>query len=292
MEELLDIAIESTVGYARYLVADITEPSLSSYFYLLILVSWCVYALELIRPWRAEQRPIRAGFWLDAFYMFFNFFLFSLLGFNAASDIAVHLFQRLYQSVGISTLVVIDVSALPVAVQLLGYFVLRDFIQYWVHRALHHVPWLWRLHRAHHSVREMGFAAHLRFHPAETVLYHGLEYIPLAMIGFGIQEFLIVHAVAITIGHLNHANLALPLGPLRYIFNSSRMHIWHHAKQCAGASGVNFGLSLSVWDYLFGTVHWPSSGRDLELGFDGIEDYPTSFVAQLTEPFRQQTPDG
>ena len=35
--------------------------------------------------------------------------------------------------------------------------------------------------------------------------------------------------------------------------------------------GVNYGLTLSVWDYLFGTNHIPEDGRDIELGFDGDE---------------------
>jgi sterol desaturase/sphingolipid hydroxylase (fatty acid hydroxylase superfamily) len=48
---------------------------------------------------------------------------------------------------------------------------------------------------------------------------------------------------------------------------------------------VNFGLSLSIWDYAFGTAHIPSSGRDIELGFDGSEAYPSTFWQQMIAPF-------
>lgn len=286
---MIEIAVDATVGYARYLWRDITQPSLHSWFYLLLLISAVVYALELARPWRREQRRVRRDFWLDGFYMFFNFFLFSLIGYNAASEVAVHAFDELLVTLGVEELAVLDVSTLPVIAQLLLLFVLRDFVQYWIHRLLHAVPLLWRFHEVHHSVREMGFAAHLRFHPAETVVYRTLEYIPLALIGYGIDDFMIVHVTSLVIGHLNHANLRVPLGPLRYVFNSPQMHLWHHAKQLPDPHGKNFGLSLSVWDWLFGTAHWPDDRPELELGFDGVERYPSGFFGQMLAPFRRQS---
>ena len=107
------------------------------------------------------------------------------------------------------------------------------------------------------------------------------------MIGFGLQEFFIVHIIALAIGHLNHANIVLPLGPLKYLFNNPQMHIWHHAKEIPeGKYGVNYGISLSVWDYIFGTAWMPSDGRDIKLGFDGVEQYPHGFINQSVEPFR------
>lgn len=288
MNEYLRLARDSTVGYARYLAHDVTTPSLHSYFYLLILVSAVVYALELARPWRKSQPRVRRDFWIDGFYLFFNFFGFSLVGYNAASDVVVRAFADARHAVGLGDLTVLDVSALPWIAQLALMFVLRDFIQYWIHRLLHAVPFLWRFHQVHHSVTEMGFAAHLRFHPAETVVYRTIEYIPLAMIGFGVDDFLLVHAFALTIGHLNHANVKLPLGPLRYLLNSPQMHLWHHAKSLPAARGKNFGISLSLWDWLFQSAWWPEDVPELELGFEGVEAYPRGFFGHLAEPFRRR----
>ena len=279
------IAVDGFAGYARYLFNDITTPGLNSFFYGLLLVSALVFALELLFPWRVDQPRVRRDFWLDGFYMFFNFFLFSLIGYNALSDVAVAAFEDVRGAIGLSSLVVFDVRAWPAWMQLLVLFVVRDFIHYWVHRLLHRVPRLWAFHKVHHSVRQMGFAAHLRYHPVETIVYRGLEYIPLAMIGFGLQEFFIVHMAALTIGHLNHANFRLPIGPLKYVFNSAQMHIWHHKKTLPNRYGVNYGLSLSLWDWIFGTAYWPHDGRDIELGFDDVETYPTGFAGQIAEPF-------
>ena len=176
----------------------------------------------------------------------------------------------------------IEIGSWPVWLQLLTLFVIRDFVQWNVHRLLHRLPFLWEFHKVHHSVEEMGFAAHLRYHWMENVVYRGLEYIPLAMIGFGIDDFFIVHIFTLTVGHFNHSNIRVPLGPLKFLFNNPQMHIWHHAKHLPQEHphGMNFGLTLSLWDYLFGTACIPSDGRDIELGFPGDETFPQGFVAQ------------
>ncbi len=287
--EYWTLAKESTAGYFRYLVRDITEPSAHSYFYLLLGVTAAFLIWERANPWRRQQRFVREDFFLDAFYLFFNFFGFSLIGFAAVSDVAQAVTTDGLAAVGIENLVAVSVASLPVAAQLVLMFVLRDFIHYFIHRLLHRAPWLWRFHQVHHSVREMGVAAHLRFHWMETVVYRALEFIPLSLFGFGIDDFFFVHAISLSIGHFNHSNVRLPLGPLRYIFNSPQMHIWHHARVLTpGArTGRNFGLSLSLWDYLFGTADVPNDGRDEELGFDGIDSYPRGLFSQMVEPFRR-----
>lgn len=288
MSKYWEIFVNSFQGYARYFAHEVVAPHWGNYFYWLIAISLAVYALELLFPWRKNQRPLREDFWLDTFYMFFNFFVFSLVGYAAISNVAVQAFNDfLAYAFGIRNLVAIEIGNWPYWAQLLTLFVVRDFVQWNVHRLLHRVPWLWEFHKVHHSVREMGFAAHLRYHFMETIVYRSIEYLPLAMIGFGIQDFLLVHLFTLAIGHLNHANLYLPLGPFKYLFNSPQMHIWHHAKHLPeGRYGVNFGLTLSVWDYLFGTHYIPYEGRDIPLGFEGVEEYPHDFFQQTAAPFR------
>lgn len=64
------------------------------------------------------------------------------------------------------------------------------------------------------------------------------------------------------------------------------MHIWHHAEKLPkGSYGVNYGLSLSIWDYLYGTVYMPTNGRDEKLGFENCESFPKGFFNQLKQPF-------
>jgi sterol desaturase/sphingolipid hydroxylase (fatty acid hydroxylase superfamily) len=130
----------------------------------------------------------------------------------------------------------------------------------------------------------MGFAAHLRFHWMEKFIYNFIQYVPLAILGFGIEEVFAAHIIALTIGHFNHSNVNVPLGPLKYILNNPQMHIWHHAREIPNKYGANFGLSLSIWDYLFKTAWVPGNGRDIELGFKGDEKFPENFSRQLVWP--------
>jgi sterol desaturase/sphingolipid hydroxylase (fatty acid hydroxylase superfamily) len=288
MNHYVNIFSNQFFGYADYLFREILQPHWGNYFYWLIAISLVVYGLELLFPWRKNQPIIREDFWLDTFYMFFNFFIFSLIGFSAVSYVFVEFFNdTLKEFFGISNLVAIEISSWSRWAQLFTLFIVRDFVQWNIHRLLHAVPFLWNIHKIHHSVTQMGFAAHLRYHFGENIVYRTLEYIPLAMIGFGIQDFLLVHLFTITIGHLNHANIYIPLGPLKYIFNNPQMHIWHHAEVIPeGRNGVNYGITLSVWDYIFRTDWIPKDGRDIPLGFPGIKKFPKGFWHHLWFPFR------
>lgn len=286
----LELIKNSFTGYWNYLIGEIVHPSWHNYFYMLVVVSLLVWLLEIFFPWRRNQAIFRKDFWLDGFYMFFNFFLFSLIGYNALSNVGVELFDNFLEQFGVTNLVAIRIHEFPVWSQFLIMFLVADFIQWWIHVMLHRVPWLWKFHKVHHSVQEMGFAAHLRYHWMETIVYKSILYVPLAMIGFGINDFFILHVFTVFIGHLNHANIPLTYGPFKYVLNNPAMHIWHHAKSMPASHpyGINFGISLSVWDYLFGTSHIPHSGRDVALGFDHIEEYPDHFISQMKEPFKEE----
>jgi len=289
--DVLSLIHDSYTGYASYLWGEITKPSWNSYFYWLIGISLAAWFIEIRWPWRTEQKAIRKDFWLDAFYMFFNFFLFNLVVYAAASNVVSHSVRGFVtETLGLHVFGAIDASRMPAWAQLTAFFVLRDFIQWNIHRLLHAVPWLWRFHKVHHSVEQMGFAAHLRFHWMETVVYRVIEYLPLALIGFGLETFFVAHIIALAIGHLNHSNVRLPVGPLLYVFNTPQMHIWHHAiEQPPETKGVNFGLSLSIWDFLFGTAWIPREGARAPLGFDGVETYPTTFLQHLRHPFSRKS---
>ncbi|AZQ44084.1 sterol desaturase family protein [Nonlabens ponticola] len=289
MDTYLDLFLNSFSDYANYLWSEITTPAWNNYFYWLIGLSVLVFCLEIWLPWRKNQKILRKDFWLDLFYLFFNFFLFSLVGYNAISNIGVQLFNDLLQSIGLENMVAFELQTWPAWSQLLIMFVVADFVQWNIHRLLHRVPWLWQFHKVHHSVKEMGFAAQFRFHFMETIIYKTLQYLPLAMIGFGIQQFFVVHMIGVFIGHLNHANLNWDYGPFKYILNNPKMHLWHHARKLPNGRkyGVNYGLSLSVWDYLFGTAVVPYHDPELELGFPGDENFPEDLANQMIYPFKK-----
>ena len=277
--------------YFNYLIDEITHFHWENYFYGLIIVSLAVWGLEILFPWRKNQKIFRKDFWLDTFYMFFNFFLLNLIVLIFLSNATAQLFNDFLSlfGVSISNFQLVNLNQLPFGLGLLVFFLLTDFVQWNTHKLLHRIPFLWNFHKVHHSVKEMGFAAHLRYHWMEPVVYKSILYIPLAIIGgFEVSAVAIVHFTALTIGHLNHANLGWDYGILKYIFNNPKMHIWHHAKELPPDRrfGVNYGISLSVWDYLFGTNHIPFDGRDIPLGFHGDEQFPKDFIHQELYPVK------
>ena len=288
MNAPIDIILNALTGslhwFYRSIVFDV--PWSQNYFWGLTIISFVIWGLEMLFPWRKNQSFFRKDFWLDAFYMYFNFSIFTTI----ISGVYA-LISNAFSSVGIemNSLSIIDIKALPTWIGLLIFFVLLDFVQWFTHVLLHKIPFFWQFHKVHHSVKEMGFAAHLRYHWMENILYKPFKTIAIMLLGgFEPTQAFMVHFVAITIGHLNHANLALDWGPLKYLLNNPVMHLYHHAKSLPkGRFGVNFGISLSVWDYLFNTSYVPKKNPHLTLGFDGDENFPKDFLNQNLSGFNK-----
>lgn len=271
-------AFTGTVDWTlRSILFDV--PWYTNYFWGLIVISLVVWGLEIAFPWRKKQSIIRKDFWLDGFYMFFNFFIFSIV-ISGVYQVLGMLFNEI--NITAKSLTLFDVTGWPAWVQLLVFFIILDFVQWFTHVLLHKYAFLWRFHKVHHSVKEMGFAAHLRYHWMENVLYKPLKTIGVMLIGgFEPEQAYIVHFITITIGHLNHANIKITWGPLKYIFNNSVMHLYHHAYTLPkGEFGVNYGISLSLWDYIFKTNYIPEDSGTIEIGFEGDDKFPQDFVGQ------------
>ena len=280
-------------SYWNYLLKELTNPfnNGGSYFYLLIAISLLAWSLEIIVPWRKNQAIFRKDFWIDAFYMFFNFFIFNLLIFIVLSSLTAKYFQNFMQFIHLPKSGIFDLSSFSLWIQFPIYFLLADFVQWIIHVSLHKNKFLWKFHKIHHSVTEMGFAAHLRYHWLETLVYKTGMYIVLAwLLNFKLEHVFILHAFTILIGHLNHTNIALDYGIFKYVLNNPKMHIWHHAKKIPEnlPFGMNFGITLSIWDYLFKTAYVPHDGKDIELGFEKIETFPRGFFAQFVNPFKKE----
>ncbi|SHI73050.1 Sterol desaturase/sphingolipid hydroxylase, fatty acid hydroxylase superfamily [Arenibacter nanhaiticus] len=281
-------AFMGTVNWTgKSIVFDV--PWYSNYFWGLIIISLIVWGMEILFPWRKEQSIFRKDFWLDGFYMFFNFFLFAIAisGFYKVIGL-------LFNDFGIdkSSLTLLNLSELPNWGQLLVFFLVLDFVQWFTHVLLHTYPVLWKFHQIHHSVKEMGFAAHLRYHWMENIFYKPLKTFGVMILGgFEPGQAFMVHFFAITIGHLNHANIKITWGPLKYLLNNPVMHLYHHAyKLPKGKNGVNYGISLSLWDYIFKTNYIPEDSGKLQLGFEGDEKIPNSFLKQITYGLSKHRP--
>ena len=98
-------------------------PWYTNYFWGLIAISLAVWVLEILFPWRKDQSIFRKDFWLDAFYMFFNFFIFAIVISGVYQSLAL-----LFGEFGITakSLAIIDIGAWPMWLQLLVFFIVLD----------------------------------------------------------------------------------------------------------------------------------------------------------------------
>ncbi|MFQ5844685.1 MAG: sterol desaturase family protein [Planctomycetota bacterium] len=130
--------------------------------------------------------------------------------------------------------------------------VFTSLVEYWAHRLMHRHPGLGRAHRRHHRasagqgvLRELwdylryGFVLMLPMFPVS--LEAGIGWLG------GCLACSLFAAYAHQLQHENPAACFWMRAPLHHIHH--RDNLWHH----------NFGLSLDVWDRVFGTykrVEW------------------------------------
>lgn len=245
----------------------------------LAIISVFVMAAERLWPLRA-QRQLRPGLASDLVHLVFNGHFLGVILYGIAE-------HRILPTVGpwLGNLPKNLAGSWPLYVQIPVALLLIDFMDWCVHNLLHRVPGLWALHQTHHSVvdGEMDWIVAFRFQWTEVVLYKTLRYLPMLILGFGV-EAIMVHAIFGTlIGHLNHANLDLGHGPWRFVLNSPRMHLWHHNYHADAKSTVNYGIIFSIWDWVFKTAYMPDA-PPAKIGFSSVERFPKNFFAQASWP--------
>jgi sterol desaturase/sphingolipid hydroxylase (fatty acid hydroxylase superfamily) len=261
-------------------------PVYLEYYFWLLLISAGVFALERLFPWRREQEVIRPGFVQDLFWLVFNSQYVSwMLALLAVHTVAW--FNSAFVHFGIPTPDSLRVAeAWPTWVQFVVFFIVRDFLEWNIHRWLNLVPWLWRFHQLHHTSEQLDWVATFRSHWGEIVIYQTLIYLPLVVLGVSHGVVFAILVFTLLIQELSHANVGWDWGPLRYVLNSPRFHAWHHAVELHGRGGQNFGVTLAVWDWLFRTAYWPGRSQSpASYGFEGMGEFPSSVWRRLWHPF-------
>ncbi|GAA0248357.1 sterol desaturase family protein [Rhodanobacter caeni] len=195
-----------------------------------------------------------------------NFLLHHMFGWLVSSD-----FQQAVQHI-------------PFLPQLLLCVLVADLAQYWTHRAYHEVPFLWRFHAVHHSVKTMDWLAGSRQHMLELIFTRVCVLAPLYILGFSEA---VMNGYILIVGFqavFNHANVHLPWGPLKYLVVTPDFHHWHHASDDE-AIDRNYAAHYAFLDYLFGTA--VKSKNQFPERYGVVGDYmPDGFVKQQLFPFR------
>jgi len=160
------------------------------------------------------------------------------------------------------------------ATMLLAY----DISYYLYHAAQHRFPFLWELHKVHHSAEVMVGITKDRVHPLDDLMNRMWDGV-IPGICFGIWSVIALDPVEIAVFGLNvyvlrnilmmdfvrHTHLPISFGPLDNIILSPHWHQIHHSIDPRHYD-KNFGLLFSFWDRLFGTHFVPDPNEPLKFG--------------------------
>ncbi len=180
------------------------------------------------------------------------------------------------------------VGHLPFVVQFIAIMLLTDLVQYWVHRAFHRVPWLWRFHAVHHSARSMDWMAGARMHFLEILVLRSTTVIPMFVLGFSTPAINTYIFVVYLYSTFVHANLSWRLPVVERLLVTPRFHHWHHGIE-KEAIDVNFAIHFPLLDKIFGTHYLPRDKWPEGYGVAG-HPVPLGYLKQLKYPFQRPKP--
>jgi sterol desaturase/sphingolipid hydroxylase (fatty acid hydroxylase superfamily) len=173
------------------------------------------------------------------------------------------------------------VARLPWLLQLVLAIVVADLAEYFIHLALHKVPFLWRFHAVHHSSKALDWIAGSRSHFVDDTLVRGFILVPL-MLGFS-QSIIVAYLIFVTLhATWTHCNFRPNAKWLEKFLVMPRYHHWHHTSQ-KEAIDRNFAIHFPWIDRLFGTYYFPDEWPQA-YGLDG-EAIAKSFFWQTLDPF-------
>jgi sterol desaturase/sphingolipid hydroxylase (fatty acid hydroxylase superfamily) len=274
------LMISVTIGGTIVAIGRGSDPN--AMIVIVIALAYFVLAVsERIVPWHKSWVRSHGDVRTDIGLALTNAAISSVLG--AAVLVAVALAAAaLSEAVG-STLWPTD---WPLLAQLALALVVAEFVEYWFHRMMHEVPWMWRFHATHHSAQRLYWLNAARFHPIDLFLIGSLKMAPVAVLGGGLPVLALLNIFSAVHGAYQHSNLPVRIGPLNWIFSMTELHRWHHSKHMH-ESNHNYGGNLIVWDVLFGT-RWLPEDRDPpeEIGMESLPQFPMGFWANLAAPFR------
>lgn len=144
-------------------------------------------------------------------------------------------------------------SFLPWALGIALSLLLLDLFQYWTHRLLHAVPWLWALHRLHHSDVAVDASTGVRHHPLEPLLNAPVQFSLILLAGVPSEGAAAYVLVATVQSVFAHSNIRIPEATdkiLRGLVVTPDMHRIHHSVR-PGDANSNFGMVFPYWDRIF-----------------------------------------
>jgi sterol desaturase/sphingolipid hydroxylase (fatty acid hydroxylase superfamily) len=247
------------------------------WFILNLILSGIIFLpLERLFP-RNDQSVFRFEWREDLFYFLVSSVLVQVLTFlsyGPAKFVLPYVQQTSIQNY---------VVGQPLWLQVIEIMLLTDFVQYWVHRLFHKIPFLWKFHAVHHSAQKLDWLAGSRMHFIEIVSLRSMTVIPMFVLGFAqpaIYAYLIIIYLYST---YIHSNLKFDIEFLKPIIVTPRYHHWHHGIE-KEAIDINFSIHFPFLDRIFGTYYMPKGKWPIGYGVAG-DQVPSGYIKQFKYPF-------
>lgn len=252
---------------------------LSVFVGLLVLL----IGIELARPKRSLQRSRQSRWSSNALVISIDTIVLRLLFPAAAVGVALWGSEYGYG--------LLNWIALPGWLTILLAFVILDFAIWAQHLLFHRIPWLWRLHRMHHTDIDVDVTTALRFHPLEMVLSMLIKMAVIILIGAPVTAVVLFEVVLNGVAMFNHSNIRLNTKVdrvLRLFIVTPDMHRVHHSWH-KHETNSNYGFNLPWWDFIFATYRdQPQDGHDkMTLGINQFREPQDNQIHHiLLQPFR------
>ena len=166
-----------------YIINNESSLRLSTFITMLILV----FIVELLFPISVRSIKTYKRWFINFSFVFMNTLtlrlLFPILAVSFAA-ICIKYNIGLFNYFNINLIVTVILS-----------FLFLDFGIWLQHLLFHHVPFLWRFHKIHHSDEEVDFTTGIRFHPIEIIISMIYKFILIAIIGPSIALVIIFEII-------------------------------------------------------------------------------------------------
>jgi sterol desaturase/sphingolipid hydroxylase (fatty acid hydroxylase superfamily) len=264
-----------------------------------VLIGSILWAISLRGRWLASLRKLPAHLFPPSLYLertaritHWNFLLVFLLWGPLFALVAFDVF-KLSEAIN-ATLVTRLGARAPlftghpaiVTAQTVVLVLCMSLAAYLVHLAQHKIPVLWSLHRAHHTVEALTLPALTRTHPIEFVV-NGIG----LSLGAGIPAGVILYAFGlgtvsattlaiigamlgwrVVHGIFEHGHVPISFGPLNRVISGPILHQIHHSAEPRHRDKNMGGMfTLSIWDWMFGTLYLPEKDEQYRWGLNERE---------------------
>ncbi len=243
-----------------------------------ILISTIIFIpIELFLPKRADQTKFHEEWRTDLIYFIISHLLIQVSG------VLIKLpAELIFSKIGLTSLQLWIRKTWFIPQLFLALFI-SDLFQWTAHYFFHKIPYLWRFHSVHHSIKEIDWLAGSRIHFVDLIGVRAFSFLPLYILGFSPTVFTTYLIIVSFQAVLAHSNTRINFGIFRYLIVTPQYHHWHHSDD-PKAFNKNFAIHFPFIDMILGTYYpigksWPES-----TGLGNVK-FPKGFIKQFVFPF-------